>query len=144
MVDMVSFRAGPLDGLIEARMRGDLKAGAVAQRDLTRYYDALALALSQVQLTINEAMLIIDALNGSFIDLNLAQLLHYEIEDSFGDGLAEKWQIDGPALLGKVRDWSLLQRIAVVDAVERWWGDAYHIDDGAARLLRVGLTKPQV
>lgn len=125
-------------------MRGDLKAGTVAQRDLGRYYDALALALGQVDLTTGEAMLIIDALNGTLIEVTTAQMLHYEIADSMGDGLAQKWGIDGKGLVEKVRSWSLLQRLAVVDAVERWWGDAYHVNDGDARLLRVGLIKSQV
>lgn len=143
-VDMVSFRAGPLDDAIESRMRSDLKAGAVAQRDLGRYYDALTLALAQVDLTLGQAMLLIDALNGTLIELTTAQMLHYEIQDSLDDGLAEKWSVDGRALVEKVRGWSLLQRLAVVDAVERWWGDAYHISDPEARLVRVGLIKPNV
>ena len=141
---MVSFRSGPLDGALEARMREDLKAGAVAQRDLGRYYDALALALAQVQLTREQALLLIDALNGTFIDLTTAQMLHYEIADALGDGLAEKWRTNGPALVETVRAWSLLQRLAVLDAIERWWGNGYHVDDRDARLLRVGLIKPNV
>lgn len=144
MADLVTFRAGPLDGAIEQRQRGDLKPGAVAQRDLGRYYDALALALAQVHLTREQAMLLVDALNGTFIDLNAAQMLHYEIADALGDGLAEKWRTNGPALVETVRGWSLLQRLAVLDAIERWWGNEYHVDDRDARLLRVGLIKPNV
>lgn len=141
---MVSFRAGPLDGAIEQRMRSDLKAGAVAQRDLGRYYEALAMALAQVRLTTGQAMLLIDATNGTLIEITTAQMLHYEIADALADGLAEKWQVDGPALVEVVRSWSLLQRLAVLDAIERWWGNGYHIDDGEARLLRVGLIKSSV
>lgn len=137
----IQFRPGHLAAPVAERMRGDLNQNAVVQRDLDRYYTALALGLSSVDLTPGEAMLIIDSHNGTWIDLNAAQMLPYQIEDSLQDGLAEKWEIDGPALVKKLSGYSLAQRLAILDGVERWWGDTYHVENGRARLVRVGLVK---
>jgi hypothetical protein len=139
----VQFRPGPLDPALAERADAGVSIGQVARRDLDRYYQLLTLALHQVELTPGEASLIVDALNGTFIDLTAAQMLHAEIADSLGDGLAEKWEVDGPALVAKARGWTLLQRMAVCDAVERFWNNAYHVEDLQDRLIRVGLVRIQ-
>lgn len=150
MTDRVQFLPGALERPIDERMETMpgaslmTRRNAVVQRDLDRYYTVLTLALAQVHLTPNEALLICDALNGTFIDVYTAQLLHAEIEDSLPDGLAEKWDVDGAALVAKLRDLSLLQQMAVCDAVERWWRNTYDVDDGRARLVRVGLVRGRV
>lgn len=142
-IDKIQFRPGPLTAALEARGAADnATASQIADRDLSRYYDLLALALAQVQLSPGEASLIVDALNGTAVDLVAAQGLPYEIADSLEDGLAEKWEVDGSALITKAHGWSLLQRIAVCDAAERFWsGAAYHVENTAARLITVGLVR---
>lgn len=140
----IQFRPGPLGARLVERSEAGRSPSQTAARDLDRYYDLLTIALAQVDLSPGEASLIVDTMNGTHIDLTAAQMLHYEIADSLDDGLAEKWEIDGPGLAAKAGGWSLLTRMAICDAVERFWSDAYHIDDTAARLVRVGLVRGAV
>jgi hypothetical protein len=64
-----------------------------------------------------------------------------ELEDGLADGLAQKWEFDGPDLLARVAGWSLIQRLAVCDAVERFWAAGYAIERTADRLVAVGLVR---
>lgn len=143
--DRIQIRLGPgpLTSAVAARggAADNGSASEVARRDLGRYYDLLALALASVDLTEGEASLIVDALNGTIIDVSTAQLLAAEVEDGLGDGLAEKWGVDGGALVAKVRAWTLAQRMAVCDAAERFWGDEHHVDSTGDRLAAVGLVR---
>jgi hypothetical protein len=137
----VQFRLGVLGRYLQARQDSGQSVSDVAQRDLKRYYALLALGLSSVHLNQGEAGLIVDALNGTLVELSTAQLLWAEIQDSLEDGLAEKWGVDGPTLVEKLRDYSLAQTLAIVDAVERFWGASHHIESTEARLVAVGLVK---
>lgn len=141
--DKVQFRPGPLAAALAARADVDDNAhiSQVAQRDLGRYYDLVALALASVELGQSEASLIVDALNGTLIDVQTAQLLAYEIADSLEDGLAKKWGVDGAALVAKVGAWSLAQRLAVCDAAERFWRGSYHVEAIGDKLAAVGLIR---
>lgn len=109
-----------------------------ARRDLTRHYAAMVADLEAVTLDTGEASLLCDMLNAAHVDDDglLVRHLHHEVADAV-DELAGKWAVDGPALVAKVKGWTPGQRLAVIDAVERWWaGD--HTDREAA-LWRVGL-----
>jgi len=140
--DRIQFRPGPLGAALAARADGATRSvSQVAQRDLGRYYYLLALALGAVVLSEGEAALIVDALNGSYIELMTAQLLAADIADSLDDGLADKWDVDGPALVAKVAGWSLASRLAVCDAVERFWRDGCQAETMADRLAAVGLIR---
>jgi hypothetical protein len=134
------MRPGPLAPALAARLAGESPA-AVVRRDLGRYYDALALGLANVALSPGEAGLIVDALNGTRIELTTAQMLGEEIEDALADGLAAKWDVDGPRLVATILGWSLIQRLAVVDAVERFWAAGWHASETVERLTAVGLVK---
>lgn len=141
----VQFRPGPLDAELRERAAEQSSVGysVAAARDLGRYYELLRLALASVSLTEGEAGALVDIANGTaFEPLTVAaQTFHYEIEDGLKDAdYAGKWEIDGPALVAKIRGWSLLQRAAVIDAIERFWGDSYHVENTRARLIRVGLV----
>lgn len=141
--DKIQFRPGPLADALAARGGAEnASASQVAQRDLGRYYDALALALASVEMTEGEAGLIVDALNGTIIDTAAVSGLHYEIADALPD-LAEKWEVDGVALRAKARGWSYLQRLAICDAAERFW-DANHVPNTRQRLVAVGLVRPEM
>lgn len=97
---------------------------SVISKDLDRFYALLKRSLKQVSVNIsaNEAVLIVDSLNGSLFDANSAPLLWGNIEDSIQlDGLDKKWEVDGPALVEKVKSWSEMQCMAVIDAAERFW-----------------------
>lgn len=107
--------------LEEISARGDNRSGTIS-RDLERLYTLYSRALATVQLEFNQAYLIVDALNGVLIDANTAKLLWAEIEDAINlDHLDQKWQVDGKALVEKLRGLNEIQAMAVIDAAERFW-----------------------
>ena len=139
----ITFRPGLLSDPLAERA-GTYSPAAVAQRDLQRYYDMLAGALSTVDLAENEALFLVDILNGTFIELTTAQMLPYEVKEAEPEYF-EKWHItDHAAYIAKIRSWTLAQRLAVCDAVERAWGNTYHVEDMRARVVRVGLVRQSV
>jgi hypothetical protein len=140
-MNKIQFRPGPLEVPLAARADASTSPAQIVQRDLSRYYEALALALGSVTLSSNEAGALVDLLNGTLISLPTAQLLAAELEDGLEDGLAQKWEFDGPDLLARVAGWSLIQRLAVCDAVERFWAAGYTIEHTADRLVAVGLVR---
>jgi len=101
--------------------RGDARS-TIINRDLERLYTLYRRALAQVNLSVDEACLIVDALNGSIIDANSARLLWASIEDACKlDGLDAKWNVDGQQLVQKLQQLNELQCMAVADAAERFW-----------------------
>ena len=118
----VSFRDVNIEVQLDAR--GSAR-GITASRDLGRYYHALREELRAVELSESEAMLIIDACNGTLFEPHTIRLLWAQIDDAIViDKLAGKWEIDGPALVAKLRALSYTQSLAVVDAAERYWQGA--------------------
>lgn len=103
----------------------DLRGGnrsSIINRDLERLYTLYRRAIREVSLTMAEACLIVDSLNGSIMDANTAQVLWAGIADSIRlDGLDKKWDVDGPALVEKLQGLNVLQAMALVDAAERFW-----------------------
>lgn len=94
----------------------------IINRDLERLYTLYRRALREVCLSLNEACLIADALNGTIMDAATAPMLWGSIEDAIKlDGLAKKWDVDGPALVEKLRSLSAFHCMALVDAAERCW-----------------------
>lgn len=139
MVDKIQIRLGPLAGAVETRTDG--APAQTVRRDLERYYALLSLALASVDLNAGEASLIVDALSGIAISLTTAKMLAAEIEDALEDGLAEKWGVDGRALVATISGWTLAQRMAVLDAVERFWIGGSRVAVMTDRLAAVGLVK---
>lgn len=43
------------------------------------------------------------------------------VEDSLADVLAEKWQIDGAALIETLRGLTFAQEVRLVEQIEAWW-----------------------
>jgi hypothetical protein len=104
----------------ELDTRGDNRS-AVIRRDLERLYTLYQRSLPR-DLTEAEACLICDVMNGTLMDANTAHMLYAEVEDGIAlEGLAEKWEIDGPALVEKLKALSDIQCLAVIDAAERFW-----------------------
>lgn len=122
----VQFRSIEVEPQLAARVR-DVTVGSpgrVAARDLERYYAAIAAELRRLDLSRNEAMLIIDSLNGVLHHTPEAEqtMLWAGISDSIElDGLDGKWEVDGAALVAKLRALSLVGALAVIDASERYW-----------------------
>lgn len=147
----VQFRSMEVESAIGVRLSDYLGSpGRVAARDLERYYDILAAELRGVSLTEAEAMALVDALSGVLHEPpEVARtMLWAGVDDAIClDGLDAKWNIDGPALVAKLRALSPAQAMAVIDAVERWWvlvgaadGDEV-APECEARLRVVGLLR---
>jgi len=87
---------------------------------------------SRPTLSVGEWCCLIDALNGTVLSDNIdygSTILWGSIEDACKlDGLGEKWSIDGPALVAKLKQLDLAGVVSVIDAVERFWAT----QDGAA------------
>ncbi|KNZ70319.1 hypothetical protein Tfer_0879 [Thermincola ferriacetica] len=83
-------------------------------------------ALKQAGLTVDEACLIVDALNESLYSADTACLLWAGIGDACRlDGLDKKWNVDDVALVEKLQNLNELQSMAVIDAAERFWAGPY-------------------
>ncbi|MEV4221965.1 hypothetical protein [Nonomuraea sp. NPDC049725] len=77
-------------------------------------------------LTLRQALLIVDAVNGlgSTGRLARARLLAREVAAVIALGAPEVWADDGRALLGLIETWTTGERLAVIDAAERFWASA--------------------
>lgn len=111
-----SISIGP-ETLDKVKERGE-KLSYVIDRDLTRLYAMYERALRQASLTINEASLIVEALNGVLIEPSTVKYLSSEIKDAVQmRGLNQKWKVDVDKLLNKVK--GEFQWLAIADAAER-------------------------
>lgn len=144
---LITFRASStLDEALTART-GRTSTSLTAQRELERYYTLLADELRTVMLTEPEAKLVVDANNGVLWEPHTMRLLWAGTEDAItGDGLDRKWDVDGPALVAKLRALTPGQTVAVVDAVERYWAAVSGGADVPTETLlrRVGLVRDEV
>lgn len=97
---------------------------SVITKSLDRYFYALdsARRVLRQRLSEGEQGLILDALNGTlFSEPFSVGIVEHEVADAIADGYAEKWQVDGPALVEKLTALSYCEKLAIVDAAERWW-----------------------
>lgn len=120
--------------------RGDNRSEQI-RTDLSRYYRLLAEARARLRelLTPAELSAIIDIQNGHWYHERLEAIeIWANVEDGCRlDGLAEKWKIDGPALVEKLRGLDLLSVHALTDATQRFWhavGEGDHTRDPARAL----------
>jgi hypothetical protein len=141
----VQFRAMPeLLRQLETRVGTSYadSTADVARRDLERYYALLARV--RPIFSMNEAMMMADAANGTLWDEFSAQLLWAEISDAAEEGLAEKWGVEAHILVGRLKMATPLERMAIVDALERAWShrEGWQLNDMRERLVEVGLVAP--
>lgn len=116
--------APEIQAQIQARVDATRGAfSAVIGESLDRYFEALRRARARLvgQFSGGELALIADSSNGTLWSAASIPLLYANVEDSLDDGLAAKWEVDGPALVNKLRGLSYIESAAIVDAVERWW-----------------------
>ncbi len=142
----IQFRASPTElASLQARCRpgsGPAELSQQVRADLERYYYALDQALRSVDLSRQEALLLCDAPNGILSEPQTMQLLWAGVEDAIRlDGLATKWEVDGPALVSKLKALDYWQALAVVDAVERAWNLLPQTTDRDEVLTTVGLVR---
>lgn len=94
----------------------------IINRDLDRLYTLYRRALAQVGLTTREALLIADALNGILMNVTTVPLFWAQVQDAITlEHLDRKWQVDGQALVEKLRNLNEIQALAIIDAAERFW-----------------------
>lgn len=110
---------------LEARI-GKGSRSEYMERLLTDHFDLLDEGLKQAQaiLTRAEASAVLDVQNGTFtqpVTLWLDGALAHQIHDAIPDGMAEKWGIDGPALVAKLEGLSQIENLALVDWAARFW-----------------------
>ena len=96
----------------------------------------------QPSLSRNEWMALCDVLNGGvfkkgeFWDIlwiepvNRNPMLADSIEDSEPDGLYQKWEIDGPALVQKLYRLTEAETLAILHVVQIAWDDPEGIEEG--------------
>lgn len=115
----------------------------IVNRDLGRLYDLYDRALRRIDLTVDEACLIADALNGTIHDNRTALMFSFGVEDAIDlDALDEKWGVDGVALIEKLSRLDELSCMAIVDAAERYWFGGKYRDmdmrEGVKEVFRTG------
>ncbi len=120
--------------------RGDNRSFTI-NRDLDRLYDLYRRAIQETSLPLAEASLLVDCLNGSLMDARGAGMLWANVQDGIKfDGLDEKWQVDGKALVEKLRGLTQVQCLALVDAAERFWAlpaGERGIEDGVRKCFNI-------
>ena len=77
-------------------------------------------------LTEAEVNAIRDVLNGALLQpaAVIAGAIVIEVEDALPDGLADKWGIDGPALVARLGALTYVQEVALLEQVEKYWSRA--------------------
>lgn len=135
--------------------RGDNRSGSIA-RDLDRLYTLYKHALRDIPLSVGEACLLCDVLNGTMMDANSAVLLWAEVSDGVRlNGLDRKWDVDGKAFVARLRALDHIHALALIDAAERFWsgdlsedarkavGRYFHIVD-ILPALKEGVSAPEI
>jgi hypothetical protein len=116
---------------------------SVINRDLDRLYTLYSRALRRIGLTIDEACLIVDVLNGAIRDTRSALMFSFGVKDAIElDGLDEKWNVDGRALIEKLSTLDEISCMAIVDAAERYWyNEKYRtmgVQEGVKEVFGIG------
>lgn len=98
--------------------------------------------MPDLELTINEALLLVDSLNSTLIYPEMAeQLLPLNVEDSIElEHLDKKWGVDGAALVAKLKTLDNAGANDLLRRVEAFWGDAAHQTNSNQRVLDVSLA----
>ncbi len=100
---------------------------ATIAKSLDRYFYALNSARRDLRerFSAGEQGLLIDVANGALFASPCAiGFLEHEVAAALIDGAAERWHVDGPALMKKLKALSYVEKLAIVDAAERWWNRA--------------------
>lgn len=96
---------------------------AVIARSLDRYFYALSAARRGLRerFSAGEQGLLIDVMNGALFASPCAiNYIEHEVAAALIDGAAERWHVDGAALMKKLKALSYAEKLALIDAAERW------------------------
>jgi len=128
MADIAEFLPQKTLEEVDARTVGDGRYDTredVVARDLERYYAALAAAHRRLDglFGVQERWLLLDACNGTlFTKGNAPWALPISVDDAIYYNRAdERFQVDGPVLLAKLKSLAEHDMTALVDAIERSW-----------------------
>ncbi len=97
---------------------------ATIAKSLDRYFYALAAARRGLRerFSAGEQGLLLDVANGClFSSPSAIGFIEHEVAGALVDGAAEKWQVDGPALVEKLAALTYAEKLSLIDAAERWW-----------------------
>jgi hypothetical protein len=134
----------PLERLLAERQSETLQPTTLINVVADRYREIIRRNLPD--LTLEEWSLVIDAMNG-VITWDSAAMLGYAwagIEDAIAlDGLAAKWDVDGPVLIQKLHDLLYVESVALVDVVERFWSHFSGKSIDMAEVLQQLGVKPE-
>lgn len=119
------YRHPEILAALEARATdADVSASEWVRRIVVRYEEMVR--RSRPELDERQWNLIRDALNGILIlDQWSPAYVSAEIEDAIAlNRLDLKWEVDGPALLARLRALTYPQLVAIVDDAERFWANS--------------------
>ena len=97
-------------------------------------------AVRSLKFSENEVKLMLDAVNGWFVSPDSAMYLASEVEDALHDGLTGKWNVDGSALVARLKALHPFDAAALAYALRAAW-DTYeaHGHDVFAAARTLGL-----
>ena len=119
---LFEFALGIGDGLAnEMISRGNLQN--IAERDLRRLYDAYKQVLKRVCLSVDEAEIICEVVKNKFYSAASVRNLRKDVEDYVVANTDENPYLSSVCkdLLPKLKSLSSFERLAIVDAAERYW-----------------------
>jgi hypothetical protein len=97
----------------------------IINRDLDRYYESLRDTRRQIgqKLSDKEMGLILDNLNGTLMGESYGvRLIYANVEDAITyESIDLKWDVDGDALVAKLKAFTFIENATLADAAERWW-----------------------
>jgi len=117
--DSMHIRPGALTPALTERADEGKTLASVARRDLERYYWIIGEEAERLGLSEDELGLVRDVCSGTVWSGSSYRLIWAEVADALADGVAEKWDVDGEALVAKLRTLSPAACMALVDDVER-------------------------
>lgn len=126
---------------LDSRVGLHFSRSARVTEDLSSYWNLLAYGLESAakKITKNEAMLLLDVLNGVWVNdlrLWLCGALVHEVYDSMALNRShEKWKVDKDAMLDKLRGLSELEVLGVLDWAMQTWE---HMDPVSETVPLVG------
>lgn len=138
----VDFRPGIVleDKLKE---RNPEHPGEMARRDLNRFYALIDYGLLNIDITVEEACMICEALNGTLFDYRASVIdtLRIGIADYFNynpyDSLGNNRSTEVVTLVEKISKYDMIQCAAIVDASERFWMQSEEGNDHITVLKRL-------
>ena len=113
---------------VDTHLKEGYSVSALINTAVERYM--MLLKTHRPRLSKNEWYLIFDSMNGLVTD-EPAELaasgVWLSVRDSIDlDGLAQKWEVDGEALVQKIQAMTKAELLSIVDVVEQWRIDGYN------------------